>query len=89
MSVGLYLQILGLAILLGGLLILAAWGLRRMRYPYRSSQELIKVKAVKPLTYKSQLAVVEIAGEEILIGLGEGGPRLICKLEGKSAGHGA
>ncbi|NPB09144.1 MAG: FliO/MopB family protein [Thermodesulfobacteria bacterium] len=84
MSVGLYLQVIGLVLFLCGLLVLASWAVRRLRARTQGPLgESIKVKAVRPLTYKSQLALVEVLGEKILIGLGEGGPRLICKLEGK------
>ena len=86
MNAGLYLQVIGLALLLCGALVSAAWAVKRLRGFQRETGETIKVKAVKSLTYRSQLAVVEVSGQELLIGLGEGGPRLICKLGRKDEG---
>ncbi len=84
MSLGIYFQVIGSALLLCGLLVLAAWALKRLKTKGQGPlAEVIKVHAIRPLTYKSQLALVEVMGQRILIGLGEGGPRLICKLEGR------
>ncbi len=84
MSTGLYLQVIGLTLFLCGLLVLGAWAVRRLRARGEGPfSQAIKVCAIRPLSYKSQLALVEVLGEKILIGLGEGGPRLICKLEEK------
>jgi len=85
MSAATYLQMIGLVFFFCGLLILGAWGLRRLQRARGPQGPEIKVKAVRSLTHKAQLALVEIEGEEILIGLGEGGPRLICRLGKKDA----
>ena len=85
-GLGLYFEILGLALALCGLLVLAGWLVRRLRgLRMGELSGAIEVKAVKPLTYKSQLILVEVLGHRLLIGVGEGGPRLICELEKKDA----
>ncbi len=85
MSIGTYFQILGLAFALCGLVILLMWALRRIRgFGEGKFSEAIEIKAIKPLTYKSQLVLVEVMGHKLLIGIGEGGPRLICEIGGRS-----
>ncbi len=85
MSIGTYLQILGLAFALCGLIVLGIWMLRRIRGIENGRfSRAIEIKAIKPLTYKSQLILVEVMGHKLLIGIGEGGPRLICELGGKT-----
>ncbi len=85
-NLGVYLQILGLALALCGLVVFLAWVLRRLRgLNPKGLSGAIQIKAIKPLTYKSQLVLVEVLGQRLLIGLGEGGPRLICELRGE--GH--
>jgi len=87
---GLYLEVLGLALALCGLLILLAWGLRKLQgLGQAQSSGLIQIKASKPLGYKAQVVLLEVMGHNLLIGLGEGGPRLLCKLEDKDAAPGA
>ncbi len=87
---GLYLEVLGLALALCGLLILVAWGLRKLQgLSQQASAGLIQIKASKPIGYKAQVVLVEVLGHKLLIGIGEGGPRLLCELEDKDATSGA
>ncbi len=87
MNTATYFQIIGSVFLLCAFLVFAAWGIRRLQKSKGANSTRIKVKAIRSLTYKAQLALVEVEGEEILIGLGEGGPRLICRLEKRDARH--
>ncbi len=79
-GLSLYLEILGLTLLLCGALVLVFWGIRRFRWGRTSSPEVIKLLAFRSLSAKSQLLVVEVEGQKLLLGLGEEGPRLICRL---------
>ncbi|NPA48415.1 MAG: hypothetical protein GXO20_00385 [Thermodesulfobacteria bacterium] len=79
-GLSLYFQVLGLTLLLCGALVLVLWGVRRLRFGRAPSSEAIKLVAFRPLSAKSQLLLVEVEGQKLLLGLGEGGPRLICRL---------
>ncbi len=84
-SVALYLEVLGLTLLLCGMLVFFFWGLRRLRFGRTNAPEAIKLIALRPLSTKAQLLLVEVEGKRLLLGLGEGGPRLICRLDGDDA----
>ncbi len=79
-----YLQVLGMALALCGLLLLGAWLMRRLRgLQNQKSSELIQIKGIKPISYKAHLVLIEVMGHHLLIGVGESGPRLLCQLEEK------
>ncbi len=79
-GLALYLEVLGLTLLLCGALVLFFWGIRRFRGVRGDSSQAIKLLALRPLSMKAQLLLVEVEGQKLLLGLGEGGPRLICRL---------
>ncbi|WP_022852809.1 FliO/MopB family protein [Thermodesulfatator atlanticus] len=76
-ELGAYFQVLGMVFLLCAVLVACLWGVRRLKVSRGNSSEEIKVIAYRALTHKAQLALIEVFGEKMLLGLGEGGPRLI------------
>ncbi len=79
-ELSLYLQVLGTALLLCAGVVFFLWLLRKSQLGRGKGSENIKFLAARPLSHKAQLFLIEVEGQKLLIGLGEGGPRLICKL---------
>lgn len=79
-GLSLYLQVLGTALILCAGVVFFLWLVRRVQLGRRQGEETIKLLALRPLSHKAQLFLIEVEGERLLVGLGEGGPRLICKL---------
>ncbi|AEH44067.1 flagellar biosynthetic protein FliO [Thermodesulfatator indicus DSM 15286] len=73
----LYLQVLGVTFILCALLVVGLWGLKRLKLTKGELAGEIKLLAYRPLNPKAQLALIEVFGEKMLIGLGENGPKLI------------
>ncbi|OAG28657.1 flagellar biosynthetic protein FliO [Thermodesulfatator autotrophicus] len=76
-ELALYLQVLGATFVLCALLVAGLWGLKRLKFTKGEMTGEIKLLAYRPLNHKAQLALIEVFGEKMLIGLGENGPKLI------------
>ncbi len=79
-DLALYFRVIGTALFLCAGVVLFLWLLRKTRLSQGPGAEGIKILALRSLSHRAQLFLLEVEGEKLLIGLGEGGPRLICKL---------
>jgi flagellar protein FliO/FliZ len=68
-----------LAVVVG--LILALYGLSKKRWlPGRTAHSAIKVIELRPVMPKATLALVEVRGRELLVGISAGGMQLLADL---------
>lgn len=68
-------------LLVVGLIFLLAWLFKRTGYHQFSSQSAIKVKSCLPLSSKEKLLIIEVDGEQLLIGVAPGYIGKIKKLK--------
>jgi len=72
----------GLVLVLGLVLVIFAISRRRLALPgSRRSEQLIKVLEMRHFGPKRSLALVEVKGEELLLGLGGDRINLVCRLD--------
>lgn len=75
------LQVLwGLLIVIGLMLVLYALARKRFSLPGVGGSGKIKVLEMRPLMAKTALALVEVEGEKLLIGIGNGTVRMLTHL---------
>ncbi|QJA05528.1 flagellar biosynthetic protein FliO [Thermosulfurimonas marina] len=72
-----YLRVLGITLLLVGLVVLAAYLLRRGRWGLSEKGREIRVEEMRPLGLKHRLALVRVRGRVLLLGLSEKGITLL------------